>query len=126
MRASVLQLYHQFPKKFWIVVGVHFVDKIGATIMFPFFALYITRKFHVGMTEAGVLLGLFSLAGMVGSVIGGALTDRLGRRKLILFGLVTSALSALTLGSVNASRGCFLWPRSSVSSPKSAGRRMPR
>jgi len=89
-------------------VGVHFVDKIGATIMFPFFALYITRKFHVGMTEAGVLLGLLSLAGMVGSVIGGALTDRLGRRKLILFGLVTSALSALTLGSVN--RFAWLFP----------------
>ena len=33
------RLYHQFPKKFWIVVGVHFIDKIGATIMFPFFAL---------------------------------------------------------------------------------------
>ena len=38
---------------------------------------------------------------MVGSVIGGALTDRLGRRKLILFGLIFSALSSLSLGSVN-------------------------
>ena len=66
--------------------------------LFPFFALYITRKFDVGMTEAGILLGLLSLAGIIGSVIGGALTDRLGRRKLILFGLVASALSALTLG----------------------------
>ena len=89
-------------------MGVSFIDKIGATIMFPFFALYITRKFNVGMTEAGILLGLLSLAGMVGSVIGGALTDRLGRRKLILFGLVASALSALTLGSVN--RFAWLFP----------------
>ena len=102
---SVKQLYHQFPRKFWIVVGVHFIDKIGATIVFPFFALYITGKFGVGMTEAGILLGLLSLAGIVGSVIGGGLTDRLGRRKLILFGLVASAMSALTLGSV----GQFAW-----------------
>ena len=99
------ELYHQFPRKFWVVVGVHFIDKIGGTIVFPFFALYITGRFSVGMTEAGVLLGLLSLAGIVGSVIGGGLTDRLGRRKLILFGLVASALSALALGSVSQ----FAW-----------------
>ena len=99
------QLYHEFPRKFWIVVGVHFIDKVGSTIAFPFFALYITGKFGVGMTEAGVLLGLLSLAGILGSVVGGALTDRLGRRKLILFGLLASALSALMLGSVNQ----FAW-----------------
>jgi MFS family permease len=102
---SFKQLYHEFPRRFWIVVGVHFIDKIGGTLAFPFFALYITGKFHVGMTEAGILLGLLSLAGIIGSVIGGGLTDRLGRRKLILFGLVASALSALTLGSVNR----FVW-----------------
>jgi MFS family permease len=98
---SIRQLYHEFPSRFWIVVGVHFIDKIGATLAFPFFALYITGKFNVGMTEAGILLGLLSLAGILGSVVGGGLTDRLGRRKLILFGLVASALSALTFGSVN-------------------------
>lgn len=102
---SLRELYYQFPSRFWIVVGVHFVDKIGATLVFPFFALYITGKFHVGMTEAGILLGLLSLAGILGAVVGGALTDRLGRRKLILFGLVASAVSALLLGSVNQ----FAW-----------------
>jgi MFS family permease len=105
---SLTNLYHEFPRRFWVVVGVHFVDKIGGTLVFPFFALYITGKFHVGMTEAGILLGLLSLAGIVGSVIGGALTDRLGRRKLILFGLLASAFSALTFGSV--SRFAWLFP----------------
>src|SRR3990170_4146952 len=96
---ALRDLYHEFPSRFWIVVGVHFIDKIGATLAFPFFALYITGQFNVGMTEAGILLGLLSLAGILGSVVGGALTDRLGRRKLILFGLVASAVSALLLGS---------------------------
>jgi MFS family permease len=105
---NLRQLYREFPSPFWIVVGVHFIDKIGGTLAFPFFALYITGKFHVGMTKAGVLLGLLSLSGILGSVIGGGLTDRLGRRKLILFGLVASALSALTLASVN--RFAWLFP----------------
>jgi MFS family permease len=95
---ALRNLYHQFPGRFWIVVLVHFIDKVGGTLVFPFFALYITRKFHVGMTQAGVLLGILSLSGIVGSMIGGGLTDRLGRRKLILFGLVFSAMSSLALG----------------------------
>ncbi|MBI3174236.1 MAG: MFS transporter [Chloroflexi bacterium] len=95
------KVYNEFPRKFWFVVGVSFIDRIGGTLLFPFFTLYITQKFHVGMTEAGTVLGTFSLFGMFGSVIGGALTDRLGRRRLILFGLVFSAVSTLALGSVN-------------------------
>ena len=98
-------LYHEFPPKFWVVVGVHFVDKVGGTLLFPFFALYITGKFNVGMTGAGLLLGLMALASICGSIVGGALTDRLGRRKPILFGLVFSALSSLALGSVDE----FAW-----------------
>jgi predicted MFS family arabinose efflux permease len=90
--------YAEFPPLFWIVVGTLFIDSIGSTLLFPFFALYITQKFSVGMTEAGVLLGMSSLFGLVGSMIGGALTDKFGRRQLILFGLVFSALSSLLFG----------------------------
>jgi predicted MFS family arabinose efflux permease len=50
------------------------------------------------MTQAGVLLGMSSLFGLIGSVIGGALTDKFGRRRLILFGLTFSALSSLSFG----------------------------
>jgi MFS family permease len=53
------------------------------------------------MTQAGIILGMFSAFGLIGSTIGGALTDKFGRRRLILFGLVFSALSTLTLGLAN-------------------------
>ena len=90
--------YNEFPPLFWIVVGTLFIDAIGSTLLFPFFALYITQKFGVGMTEAGLLLGMSSLFGLIGSVIGGAISDRFGRRRLILFGLIFSALSSLSFG----------------------------
>ena len=53
------------------------------------------------MTHAGIILGIFSIFGLFGGMIGGALTDKFGRRKLILFGLIFSALSTLALGAVN-------------------------
>jgi len=96
------KLYHQFPPRFWIIVLTFFIDSIGGTLLFPFFSLYITQKFNVGMTQAGMVLAMFSIFGIVGNMIGGALTDRFGRRKLILFGLVFSALSTLSLGMVNS------------------------
>ncbi len=44
------KIYHDFPKKFWVVVATSFIDRIGGTLLFPFFTLYITQKFGVGMT----------------------------------------------------------------------------
>ncbi len=99
---NVKKIYKEFPTKFWIVVAVSFIDHIGGTMLFPFFSLYITQHFGVGMTQAGIVLGLFSISGLVGQFIGGALTDKFGRRKLIIGGLVFSALSTLTLGLVNS------------------------
>jgi MFS family permease len=98
---NLRKIYEEFPRKFWVVVAVSFIDRIGGTLLFPFFSLYITQRFNVGMTQAGIVLGLFSIFGLVGQFIGGALTDKFGRRNLILFGLVFSAISTLSLGLVN-------------------------
>ena len=95
------KIYHEFPRKFWVVVLASFIDGIGGTLLFPFFSLYITQKFGIGMTQAGIILGMFSAFGLIGSTLGGALTDKFGRRRLILFGLVFSALSTLSLGLAN-------------------------
>jgi MFS family permease len=93
--------YQEFPKTFWIVVVAQFIDRLGSTLIFPFFSLYITQKFNVGMTQAGVLFAIFSVSGLIGSMVGGALTDKFGRKGLVLFGLVISASSSVSMGLVN-------------------------
>ena len=97
----VKTIYHQYPTQFWVVIGSSFIDRVGGALMFPFFSLYITRKFDVGMTEVGVLFTLFSVTGMLGSTLGGALTDHLGRKTMIILGLVVSGLTSLGMGLVN-------------------------
>jgi MFS family permease len=90
----------EFPGKFWVLVGASFIDVTGRTIVFPFFALYITQRFGVGMTEAGALFAIFSVAGFFGNVMGGGLADRFGRKGILVFGLVFSALSSVSMGLV--------------------------
>jgi MFS family permease len=94
-------MIEEFPRRFWVLVIAQFVDTVGRTLIFPFFALYVTQRFDVGMTEAGILLGIFSLAGMVGNMLGGGLTDRMGRRSIVLAGLVLSSMSAVSMGLVD-------------------------
>lgn len=101
MITSLTSTIKRFSPKFWVMVGASFIDSLGSTMAFPFFALYITHKFGVGMAQAGVLLGLFSVSDFVGTFIGGALTDRFGRRNVILFGVIFSALSSISFGVVN-------------------------
>ncbi len=101
MMHKLRDTYERFSPKFWILVLTAFIDRLGGTMVFPFFSLYITQKFGVGMTEAGILLGTFSLSGFIGGMIGGALTDRFGRKGMVLFGLVFSALSSIAFGLVN-------------------------
>lgn len=98
MFKKIRQSFQEFPLPFRVLVVAMFVDRLGGTILFPFFALYITKRFGVGMTEAGVLIGLFSVAGLFGSMIGGALADKIGRRSIVIFGLVTSATGSVIMG----------------------------
>ncbi|MFM8322036.1 MAG: MDR family MFS transporter [Chloroflexota bacterium] len=98
MFERVRRTFTDFPLRFWILVGASFVDNLGRTMLFPFFALYITEKFGVGMTEAGLVSGSFSLFGLIGSFAGGAFSDKFGRKALLLFGLVVSGLSSLLMG----------------------------
>jgi MFS family permease len=99
--SRVRATYQEFPSKFWVLVAASFIDRLGGTMIYPFFALYITQKFNVGMAQAGVPLGLFTIFGLVGSMVGGALADKIGRRTMLILGLVLSAVSSVTMGLVD-------------------------
>ena len=95
-----LQIYREYPRDFWMMIAVNFVDRLGGSLLFPFFALYITKKFDVGMTEVGGLFAIFFLSGFIGAFPGGALTDRFGRKGIIIFSLIATSFSTLFMGFV--------------------------
>ena len=97
MLNKIRSIYQEYPRTFWLIMLGMFIDQLGGALIFPFFGLYITSKYQVGMTEVGVMFSIMAITGLVGSLIGGALTDKFGRKVMILFGLVISAVSALML-----------------------------
>ena len=97
----VVEIYQEYPRDFWRMILVNFVDRLGGSILFPFFALYITKKFDVGMTTVGGLFAVFFISGFIGSLPGGALTDRFGRKGIIIFSLIATSFSTLLMGFVN-------------------------
>jgi MFS family permease len=101
-------LYQEYPRAFWVLVLVTFVDRVGGALLFPFFALYLTKKFGVGMTQVGVLFAVFSFSSFLGSMIGGALTDRFGRKWVLIFSLVANSCAAVIMGLVDSFDAFFL------------------
>ncbi|MEN8242527.1 MAG: MFS transporter, partial [Chloroflexota bacterium] len=93
--------WQEFPKDFKILMGASFIDRLGGALLFPFFGLYVTDKFGVGMTEVGIIFAIWAVTSLVGSTIGGGLADKIGRKTMVMFGLIVSAVSALVMAFIN-------------------------
>lgn len=98
MLSRFRETYGKFSKDFWLLMVSSFIDMLGASLIFPFFSLFMTQKFDVGMTEVGTMFLVWALtSGLIGNTIGGALADKFGRKTNIIFGLIASATSALMM-----------------------------
>ena len=92
----------EFPRPFWVLMLGTFIDHIGAFMLLPFFALYITQHFGLSMTGLGGILFVFAISGTIGGFLGGALADKFGRRSIILFGILFSGASSLLMGFIDS------------------------
>lgn len=98
MFANLQKTYRRFPRNFWVLMLASFVDMLGGALIFPFFALFITQKFNVGMTQVGTMFLVWALtSSVIGNTLGGAMADKFGRKTNLIIGLVASAVSALLM-----------------------------
>ena len=61
----------------------------------PFIALYLTDSFGITMVEMGYIFIIVGIGNMIGNMLGGMLTDKFGRKKIALFGLISSGAFSL-------------------------------
>ena len=84
-----------------MLVLASFIDMLGGFLLYPFFALYITQRFGVDMIQVGLLFAVFSAGNIIGSMVGGALADKYGRRVMIIIGLIVSGIGSIFMGLVD-------------------------
>lgn len=87
----------QLPTGFWWLWTSTLVNRVGLFVT-PFLALYLTQERGYSATYAGLMMSLNGLGGMLGSLIGGSLSDRWGRRPTMLTGQLGAAVFTLALG----------------------------
>ncbi|MGD0464924.1 MAG: MFS transporter [Tepidisphaeraceae bacterium] len=76
-----------------------FMDLLGFGIIIPLLPLY-AAQYHASPLDIGLLFSIFSGCQFIASPILGAISDRFGRRPVLIFSQLGSALGYLLLGVV--------------------------
>jgi MFS family permease len=80
----LLSVFSRFKRELWIVTVIHFFTVIGFSICMPFLSLYLYQDRGLSMTQVGIILLAAGLCSAVSQALGGALSDRYGRRPVLL------------------------------------------
>lgn len=75
-----------------VVFTIVFIDLVGFGIVLPLMPAYAATA-HISPAQIGVLITSFSLLQLLFSPLWGSLSDRIGRRPVLLIGLVGSTAS---------------------------------
>ena len=78
------------PRPFWLLAGGTMVYLVGVEMTYPYETLYLNGRLGVSMTALGLILGITLLATLPLQVIGGALCDKVGRRPVLILGILGS------------------------------------
>jgi MFS family permease len=85
------------PATFWYLWLGTLINRLGAVVVL-FLEIHMVSGYGFSATFAGLVLGLYGGGMALGSLVGGVLADRWGRRPTLLLANVLSALTALVLG----------------------------
>lgn len=85
------EVFTGLPRNVWIIAITMFINRSGGMVLL-FSSLYFTRNLHYTLTEAGVIMSFFGAGSILGSYMGGWLTDRRNFFDIMLFSLVSSSL----------------------------------
>jgi len=64
----------------------------------PFLSLFVTRGVHLPVSFVAVALGLFGVGRVAAAVVGGMVSDRVGRRRMLLAAQAATVATTLALG----------------------------
>lgn len=90
-----------FSKEVWILATITFINRAG-TMVLPFLSKYLKENLGFTLSEVGWIMVCFGIGSMLGSWIGGKLSDKIGFYKIMIFSLLTSGFLFILLQFVTS------------------------
>ncbi|MGB3670803.1 MAG: MFS transporter [Phormidesmis sp.] len=84
----------RLPFQFWIVASIAFINSVSFTIIIPTLYPY-AKQFGLSDFEASLLTTAYSLSQFIGTPLLGQLSDRWGRRPLLVISLLGTVVANL-------------------------------
>ena len=94
-RPTLRENLRALPPAAWVLFAGTFVNRLG-TFVLPFITLYLTSQ-RYSIPQAGVAVAMYGIGGFGAQIVGGLLTDRIGRRNAIGFSMLGAAALTLVL-----------------------------
>jgi MFS family permease len=95
----VSALYHNYAGQFWLMFAGMFLSTVGASMIWPFLMLYVSKRLDAPLTAVASLLTLNSTFALIASFLGGPIIDRLGRKWLMVISLAANGVAYIFLGN---------------------------
>lgn len=83
--------FQGFSREIWILTLVTFINRAG-TMVLPFLSKYLNEDLHFPLSQVGTIMVFFGCGSMLGSWLGGKLSDTIGFYKIMIFSLLVSGL----------------------------------
>jgi MFS family permease len=84
------------PRTFWALWVGTLINRMG-TFVVPFLALYLTRRRGFTAGEAALVVSCYMAGSVCAGLVGGSLTDRLGRRATLLLSTFSAGACMMVL-----------------------------
>lgn len=84
--------FRGFSREVWILAIITFINRAG-TMVFPFLSKYLKEDLHFSYNQVGWVMVCFGTGSMLGSWIGGKLSDKIGFYKVMVFSMLASGSS---------------------------------
>ena len=86
-----------FHRDIWLVTVIGMLNWMGFSMCLPFFSLYLYQERGIPMTVIGLIILLIGVVSALSQVYGGMLTDRFGRKPLLVRSMILSCITFIIL-----------------------------
>jgi MFS family permease len=90
-------LIEGLPPTYWLIWTGTLINRLGGFVI-PFLTLYLTIQRQIPVSRAALMVSLFGVGSFVAQLTGGELTDRLGRRPVMLMSFFITPIFMIALG----------------------------